>query len=663
MRAAALGLSLVLLAACASSPDRGAPEGEKHLEFAGIDPGDENALRELVAPDLKRYLENPRSTALDDAAFRLRYRFQFDGYADVVVTHEETPTHVTFTIHPGTRYVLGRVRFEGNTVFSNSKLRGLRPTEFLGEAVPFSERLMVMIREEIMTGYRREGYIEADVTAEEQRSSEVPGRVDVTFRIQEGRQFILTGIQGVPETPGVQEQLSSLTDKPYTPGTPERVEAIVIDGLRDHGYPNAQALATPKIDQETAKVRLIVDVRTGPSARIAGLRITGNRRTRDSFIESRVDLENGQPYRAADLRRSEERLQKTQLFHSARVLPGTLNEETGDLVVDVSLDEKDPGEFAIRAGYGSDEGIRAGADVSYMDLLGGAELIRVGGTISSLGYRTDAELAFPFLLGTDLRPAVSGWAELQNLPSFDARSVGVVGEVAMPVTDRVTARTGLRYAVIHTSNVQPGVPPGDLLDFAYTAVFANVSGDFVDNPRLPTSGWRSSAEVDWSPEGLRSDVVFVSVSGRISGYFPLPLNLVLATSFQGGIILPYGKTTEIPISLRYFAGGVNTVRGFKIDSIGPTVNGDATGGEVYMAAQSEIRFPIWGDVHGAVFSDQGGVWFEHTQVAFNDTRWSVGLGLRYYTAVGAFVADVGFNPRRQDSENLVEFHFSIGFPF
>jgi outer membrane protein insertion porin family len=663
MRAAALGLSLVLLAACASSPDSIAPEGEKHLEFAGIDPGLESALRELVAPDLKRYLENPRSTALDDAAFRLRYRFQFDGYADVVVTHEETPTHVIFTIHPGTRYVLGRVRFEGNTVYSNRKLRGLRPTEFLGEAVPFSERLMVMIREEIVTGYRREGYIEADVTVDERRSSEVPGRVDVTFRIQEGRQFTLTGIQGVPETPGVQEQLSSLTGKPYTPGTPERVEAIVIDGLRDHGYPNAQALATPQIDQETAKVRLVVEVHTGPSAKIAGLRITGNRRTRESFIESRVDLEPGQPYRAEDLRRSEERLQKTQLFRSARVLPGTLNEETGDLVVDVSLDEKDPGEFAVRFGYGSDEGIRGGLDLSYTDLLGGAELLRVGGTISSLGYRTDAELAFPFLLGTDLRPAVSGWAELQTLPSFDARSVGVVGEVAMPVTDRVTARTGLRYAVIHTSNVQPGVPPGDLLDFAYTAVFTNVSGDFVDNPRLPTSGWRSSAEVDWSPEGLRSDVVFVSVSGRISGYFPLPLNLVLATSFQGGIILPLGKTTEIPISLRYFAGGVNTVRGFKIDSIGPTVNGDATGGEVYMAAQSEIRFPIWGDVHGAVFSDQGGVWFEHTQVAFNDTRWSVGLGLRYYTAVGAFVVDVGFNPRRQDSEHLAEFHFSIGFPF
>jgi outer membrane protein insertion porin family len=298
-----------------------------------------------------------------------------------------------------------------------------------------------------------------------------------------------------------------------------------------------------------------------------------------------------------------------------------------------------------------------------MNLLGGAELVRAGGTVSTLGYRADAEIALPYFLGTEFRPGATAWYEDREFPSFNTRTYGYVGSFTYPVTERISATAGVRHALIRTDNVQPGVPPGDLLDFAYTALFVSASFDFVDNPRLPTAGIVAGLQADWSPQTFRSDVVFTSASGRLGAYVPLPLELVLASSFQGGIITPHGQTDEIPISLRDFAGGTTTVRGFAQDTIGPQVNGEPTGGEVYYALQTELRFPIWGDFHGAAFADQGGVWFDHNRVAVDESRWSVGLGLRYYTAAGAFVADVGWNPKREDGERAVEFHFSIGFPF
>lgn len=659
----AVVLSLLVLSACASAPDEEDPEGEDHLEFRGIEKSHDLELRELVASDLKRYLANPRDSVLEDAVFRLKYHYRFEGYADIEVDYERTPTKVIFKIREGERLTLGRVHYEGNSVFSKETLKESRPKGFLGEGVPFSERLLVMVREEIIAGYRARGYIEADVNVEERRAPDDPGRVHVTFHISEGKQFTLAGIDGLPDDPELREKLLKSVDKPYRPATAEVLEATVIDHYRDHGHPYAQALASPKIDRATATARLELEIRPGPAARIGELRISGNGRTRDSFVKGRVDLETGEPYRATDLRRAEERLQKTALFRSARVSPGALKEDTGDLTVDIALEEKDPGEASIRGGYGSHEGLRAGADLGYTNLFGGAEMIRGGGTISPLGYRTDVELAFPFTMGTDLRPGVTSWLETREFPSFNSKSYGVVGELALPVTDQLLLRTGARYAIIRTSNVEPGVPPGDLLDFAYTALFGAATVDLVDNPRLPNKGLRVSAEVDWSPEGFHSDVVFVSASGRVTGFIPLPFDCVLASSFQGGIILPRGKTQEIPISLRYFAGGTTTVRGFQTDSVGSSVNGEPTGGEVLLSVQSEIRFPIWGDFHGAVFSDQGGVWFDHNRVALDETRWSVGLGLRYYTSAGAFVADLGWNPHREEGENAVEFHFSIGFPF
>jgi hypothetical protein len=78
----ALGL-LFVAAGCAIEPAPSEPEGQEHLAFEGVRVKDEATLRELIAPDLKRYLENPRDTVLDDAAFRLRYHYQFEGHADV----------------------------------------------------------------------------------------------------------------------------------------------------------------------------------------------------------------------------------------------------------------------------------------------------------------------------------------------------------------------------------------------------------------------------------------------------------------------------------------------------------------------------------------------------------------------------------------------------
>jgi outer membrane protein insertion porin family len=57
------------------------------------------------------------------------------------------------------------------------------------------------------------------------------------------------------------------------------------------------------------------------------------------------------------------------------------------------------------------------------------------------------------------------------------------------------------------------------------------------------------------------------------------------------------------------------------------------------------------------------VWFDARDFELDDTRWSVGLGLRYYTPAGALVLDVGWNADKEEGESAVEAHVSIGFPF
>jgi outer membrane protein assembly factor BamA len=351
------------------------------------------------------------------------------------------------------------------------------------------------------------------------------------------------------------------------------------------------------------------------------------------------------------------------IFKRVRVSPSQTQEEAVTLPIEIDVEEREGGEASVRAGYGSFDGLRLGSDLTGVNIWGGAESIRVGGNVSKTGYRGESELGVPYLFGTELRLGLSGYYESREYPSFNADSRGGVLAFSYPILKVLNGTVGFRHANIITTNIDPSVPPGDLLDFNYTAVFLSPTLDLRDSPINPTQGILLTGEVAYTPIPAFTDIRFWSASGRFSYYFSFPGSIVFATSFQGGVIAPFGGTQEIPIALREFCGGTNTVRGYKFEGIGPKVNGDPTGGEVFLALQTELRIPIAGDLQGAVFLDEGGVWFDRLKVHLPDLRYAVGLGLRYITPAGALAADVGWNPHTRQGEYPIEFHLSVGFPF
>jgi outer membrane protein assembly complex protein YaeT len=655
-------LLLLALAACASDEEQEKPL-EDRVSFVGAETKSESELRELAEPDLKRYENERRATAIDDAAYRIEYRYRLDGFDRVKVRPEITGDKIVFKIEEGPQILLGHVRFEGATVFRDEELHELVPGRFLGDRPPYSLRLVLLIEEGIIASYRSRGYAEVAVARRVSSEPDKNSRINVWYTIDEGKPYVLSEIRGLPSDPGLLLKTGEVLGRPFTTVTGETLEATIIDYYRDHGHPFATARTKTHADRDTGTVVLETDVRPGPSVRIGDMDLKGTVWTRSTFVASRVDLERGAEYRASELRKAEERLIATNIFKRVRVSPGPFQEASGTVPLDVEVEERESGEASVRGGYGSFEGLRIGADLTGVNIWGGAESIRVGGFISDAGYRGDSELGVPYLFGTELRLGISAYYESREYPSYDAFSRGGVFAFSYPIFPTLLATVGIRYANIRTSNVDPSVPPGDLLDFNYTAPFLSPTLDLRDSALMPTRGMLLTSQVSWSPSSRLSDVEFWSASGRFSYFFPFPAGIVFAMSFQGGVIAPIGATEEIPISLRQFAGGTNTVRGYKFESIGPKANGEPTGGEVFLAIQTEVRFPIIGSLQGALFFDEGGVWFDRTRVTMSDLRYAVGTGLRFVTPAGALSADLGWNPHPRDGEHPFEFHLSVGFPF
>jgi len=163
---------------------------------------------------------------------------------------------------------------------------------------------------------------------------------------------------------------------------------------------------------------------------------------------------------------------------------------------------------------------------------------------------------------------------------------------------------------------------------------------------------------------------------------------VLAFRSFIGLAVPYGNADNIPFVRSYFAGGSNDNRAWNVYSLGPgrTQNlNDFNEANFKLGLNLEYRFPIVGDVKGALFADAGNIWnvfdnVEDVDATFNgftslaDIALGTGFGLRYDFSYFVIRLDTGFktyNPALIGSKrwftdfNLNEAVLNIGinYPF
>ncbi len=175
-----------------------------------------------------------------------------------------------------------------------------------------------------------------------------------------------------------------------------------------------------------------------------------------------------------------------------------------------------------------------------------------------------------------------------------------------------------------------------------------------DSPVYPKRGSRLSAELRGSHSALGSDVDFIQL--KLQGRLIRPLGergRLIARTEAG--FTSIGKQSQLPASLRFFAGGDYSVRGFGLNTLGPrNASGEVIGGRYLLTGSLEYEYlltPRWGF---ALFSDAGNALQE-----FNETlEYSVGVGLRWLSPVGMFRLDLA-KPLR-DSGASPRLHLSIG---
>ncbi len=186
---------------------------------------------------------------------------------------------------------------------------------------------------------------------------------------------------------------------------------------------------------------------------------------------------------------------------------------------------------------------------------------------------------------------------------------------------------------------------------------ARLSGMSYDDMIRPTRGYRYSMELKGTHQAIGSTTGLIQFTGDGGIIVPLPARLSLLARSMVGATLQNESDADLPIALRFFAGGDKSVRGYAYKSLGPEdANGDVVGGKNVLTGSLELERAVGNDWGVAAFYDAGN--------AFNDFRnmqlvQGAGMGVRYYSPIGPIKLDIARQIGVRDPDFRI--HISIGF--
>lgn len=178
-------------------------------------------------------------------------------------------------------------------------------------------------------------------------------------------------------------------------------------------------------------------------------------------------------------------------------------------------------------------------------------------------------------------------------------------------------------------------------------------------PRLissrPRRGHRLMLTVSGTDQWLGSDTAFAQVEASGKAILPLWSTARLLARAEVGWTIK-DEFSDLPFSVRYFAGGDTSVRGYGYKSLGPTdADGNVVGGADKLVGSLEFDQQVFGKWSVAAFVDVGNAFNSFKAMTL---KTGVGAGIRWYSPLGPIRFDVGFP--LADSSDSFRIHITLG---
>jgi outer membrane protein insertion porin family len=658
------------------------------IVFDGNEELSDDKLKEKITIKSQAFLDQQQAK---ESAEKIRLAYQEDGYFSaqvipIVQTLDEDRKRLTFFIKEGEKAKVKTVNFEGMRSASKSEMFKVTATRewvpwyglFTQFKLPsFLSDAGVLKREEMNNDVERirevllnKGYLNAQVGLPTVELSEDKKWFNVTYTVNEGEPFTVAevGFRGntVFEEPELRDKMKIKPGEIFQRQKIRDEISRLTDLYGSKGYAFADVVPNVNPNAEERTATIILSIKEGEMMRIRQINIHGNEKTKDNVIRRELRVDEQDVIDTPSLKRSFQRLNNLNFFETVEILPQQVDADKVDL--NVRVKEKPTGQFSIGGGFSTLDKLVAIADITEGNLGGNGWMGRIRGQLGQ--QRTLGLITFrnPYLNDSLTSMQIDVYRSMTNYITYFEKKAGASLTFGRWLSEYVTGSVSLVAEQLDFSDPTIDAPElvlSQLGTQSTTGFRTSLARDTRDYFLDPRTGLRTSVGFDFGTPYLGGTNNFYKYYLDAIKYTPLPFDTRFSIHARYGSAEGlHGK--PIPLTERFFVGGINTMRGFVFGRAGPvTPSGSLLGAAKELIFNNDFIFTISSEakLNGVIFFDWGNGFNDGEPVAFNALRKSAGLEGRWISPFGPLRAAYGINLDPRPGERKGVFEFTIGSLF
>lgn len=619
--------------------------------------------------------------------------YEEKGYYLVDVTtstepfdEEKNEVELIIKIRENSPVKIKRIRFIGNQKFSDSKLRKKMRTKekgflsfILGSGKLEDEKLTADLQL-LRFFYLDNGYLRVKVDEPNITLTRDKQAIYISIPVYEGSQYSVSSVDVAGDILTTQEEILGQLKQKVRQTYKKSLEIEDMQMLErlygDQAYAFANIVPYVEAEDQSLQAKVVYYIQKGQKIKIGKINIQGNEVTRDKVIRRELKLLENAWFSQSALELSKTRLYQLGYFEEINVsTPRGRDDNTVDVVIEVK--EKNTGTFSIGAGFSTLESFIFTATIQKENFFGRGWSGGVSLNLSKLRQDIVVSMADRYFLDSRWFFGLEFERYLSQLNSdFDKDLLGGTVTFGRELIDFLHFRFGYRIEDVKVTNFSSQVPQffQDNADGFVSAGMASLSYDRRDNRLITKKGFFSKVSAEYSTDMLGANTNYLKTDFDNRFFVKLPKDFVWKGRGYGAYINSLdGK--PVPLYNRYFLGGINTLRGYDINTVGPQISvpSDETGGdEVFtyggtrmMLFSTELEIPIYAPAGFAAvaFFDAGNAFAEDEDIDLSSLRMDYGFGLRWLSPFGPLRFEWGFPIAKREDESGMVFNFTIGQSF
>ena len=577
--------------------------------------------------------------------------------------------------------IIGASAFSEKTLIKEFELSTGGWLSFFTKDDQYSKQKLSGDLEKLKSFYLNRGYLEFSVDSTQVSITPDKEKIYITVNITEGPVYTVSDIKFAGDLKITEAEMRSLLlfKAGETFSRQKVVDSVkrMTDRLGNDGYSFANINPVPELDKEKRTAVFTFFVDPGRRVYVRRINVQGNSRTRDEVVRREMrQLEAGW-YSIDKINRSKERLERTGFFEEVTVETPPIAGTNDQVDLNVTVKERNTGSLQFGVGYSAYDRLTLSASVSQANIFGSGNQLSFqinSGTVSKayqVSYLNPYWTADGIARGFDVYHRTLNTASLVT-GEYKSTTSGAGVRFGIPVTEYDAINVGLGWEL--TNIVVDAASPQRYIDYVKTFGSRSntyrgslgYSRDTRDSIYFPTRGYLLSLGGEMGLPG--SDVKYYRIDSKAQYLRPLWGPFVFNANVEYGYANGYGGK-PLPFFKNFYAGGVDSVRGFEQSSLGPRdpFTGQFLGGNQRFVSNFEVLFPIPGvkdkSVRLSAFVDAGNVFGAGQRITFKALRSSFGFAVSWFSPVGPLKFSLAKPFSVRPNDRVERFQFLLGRAF